>query len=75
MGVDSEDDARQRYMLYLMPPSRSHGDDTRLFKIKYIGMVSGEALRNDHAYYKEPTHGWYWLWEAELISAPKMASD
>ncbi len=75
VGVDSEEDAKQRYILYLMPPSRSHGDDTRLFKIKYIGMVSGDELRNDHAYYKEPTHGWYWLWEAELISAPKMAPD
>lgn len=72
VGIDSEDDARERFMLYLIPPTQSHGEDTRLFKIKFIKMVSREELHKGHAYYKVPTHDWYWLWETELISAPKM---
>ena len=75
VGIDTDEDARQRFMLYLMPPSRSHGEDTRLFKIKFIKMVSREVLKNDFEYYKEPKHDWYWLWEAELISEPMMDSE
>jgi hypothetical protein len=74
VGVDSEDDARQRFLLYLMPPTRSHGEDTRLFKIQFIKMASREELEKGFAYYKKSTHDWYWLWEAELISEPKMKS-
>ncbi len=71
VGIASEEDAKAREVLFLVPAARTRGLSPRILKVSFVGKVSGKELASHYHYFKPPSHSDYWLWNAEPLAETK----
>jgi len=75
VGVDNEEQAKRKRILYLVPSNVSGRDNTHTFRVRsFRGMMSRKQLVNDYGYGGNPDPGkFYWVWNVEPATSARPA--